>query len=187
MPQLVAMGAFDVAVSGVDRLREHLALFPQSPVEMAVDLRRSNYKIGPIVDQAFRAETTHEALSLWSQLGRPVRIASEYPGLAEEWARDHRLPHTAIIPIAGASEGFVPEDADILIEGTETGNSLRANNLRMLDPFLHSTNCVIVGKNPPAAHRQLLADLLSRLRAGVETAAAREAEATTAGAAQGSA
>jgi len=176
MPQLVATGAFDIAISGVDRLREHLALFPLSPVEMALDLGRSKYRIGPIVHNDFPAETTQEALALWSQIGRPVRIASEYPGLAEEWARDHRLPHTAIIPIAGASEGFVPEDADILVEGTETGNSLRANNLRMLDPFLHSTNCVIVGTRPPTARPELLADLLARLRAGVQTARIAEAQ-----------
>jgi ATP phosphoribosyltransferase len=48
-----------------------------------------------------------------------------------------------VIPISGASEGFVPEDADILIEGTETGASLEANNLMMLDVMIQSTNCII--------------------------------------------
>ena len=177
MPALVAMGAFDVAVSGVDRLREHLAFFPASPVEMALDLRRSRYRIGPVVHNDFPAETTQEALAIWSRLGRPVRIASEFPGLAEEWARGLRLPHTAIIPIAGASEAFVPEDADILIEGTETGTSLRVNNLRMLDPFLDSTNCVIAATNPRTTRRDLLGLLLERLGEGVRAAAAAESEA----------
>ena len=185
MPQLVARGAFDIAISGVDRLREHLALFPLSPVEMALDLGRSKYRIGPIVHNDFPATTTDEALAAWSRLGRPVRIASEFPGLAEEWARDHRLPHTAIIPIAGASEGFVPEDADILVEGVETGTSLRVNNLRMLDPFLHSTNCVIVGKRPPTTRPDLLADLLSRLRAGVQTARIAEEQEAVASSPEG--
>ena len=185
MPQLVARGAFDIAISGVDRLREHLALFPLSPVEMALDLGRSKYRIGPIVHNDFPATTTDEALAAWSRLGRPVRIASEFPGLAEEWARDHRLPHTAIILIAGASEGFVPEDADILVEGVETGTSLRVNNLRMLDPFLHSTNCVIVGKRPPTTRPDLLADLLSRLRAGVQTARIAEEQEAVASSPEG--
>ena len=182
MPGLVAMGAFDVAVSGVDRLREHLAFFPASPVEMALDLRRSRYRIGPVVHNDFPAETTQEALAIWSRLGRPVRIASEFPGLAEEWARELRLPHTAIIPIAGASEAFVPEDADILIEGTETGTSLRVNNLRMLDPFLDSTNCVIAATNPRTSRRDLLDMLLDRLREGVRAASAEEAGAVAQGA-----
>ncbi len=181
MPRLVAMGAFDIAVSGVDRLREHLAMFPASPIELALDLRRSRYRIGPVVHNDFPAGTTQEALGIWSRLGRPVRIASEFPGLAEEWARAHRLPHTAIIPIAGASEAFVPEDADILVEGTETGTSLRVNNLRMLDPFLESTNCVIAATSPRTSRRDLLGELLACLREGVRAAGGEIAGAQTGG------
>lgn len=164
MPQLVAMGMFDVAVTGVDWLTEITSRFPSAPVEMAVDLGRSRYKIGPVVDEAFPADDTTSALRIWRALGRPVRIASEFPALAEAFARSVHLPFTTIIPIAGASEGFVPEDADILIEGSETGASIRANNLKMLDPFMESTNCVIVRRDPVTARRELLEELLERFR-----------------------
>ncbi len=163
MPQLVAMGAFDIAVTGLDWLHEHRCRFPSSPVELAVDLGRSRYKIGPVVDQAFPCDTTDEALPRWRSLGRPVRIASEYPAMAESFARDNLLAHTAIIPISGASEGFVPEDADVLIEGSETGTSIRANGLKMLDPFMESTNCVIVRKGP-MTRQGLLDELLAKFR-----------------------
>ena len=33
----------------------------------------------------------------------------------------------------GASEGFVPEDAEMLIEGTETGRTIAENNLKVID------------------------------------------------------
>ena len=148
MPQLVAAGSFDLAITGVDWLKEHLAKFPSSPVSMAVDLGRSRYSIGPVVHNDFPADTTAQALEIWSNLKRPIRIASEYPALAEAFAREIQIPRTGIIPINGASEAFVPEDADILIEGTETGTSLRANNLKMLDPFLISTNCLISRNSP---------------------------------------
>jgi hypothetical protein len=50
--------------------------------------------------------------------------------LADEYARSRATSAgTSVIPISGASEGFVPEDAEILIEGTETGTTLRANRL----------------------------------------------------------
>jgi ATP phosphoribosyltransferase len=164
MPSLVATGAFDVAVTGVDRLNEHLALFPASPVQMTVDLGRSRYKIGPVVDRAFPADDTTTALGIWRNLGRPVRIASEFPALAEAFARDHHLVYTTIIPINGASEAFVPEDADILIEGSETGTSIRANGLKMLDPFLESTNCVVTRKEPVTERTDVVAELLERFR-----------------------
>jgi ATP phosphoribosyltransferase len=131
---------------------------------MAVDLGRSRYKIGPVVDDAFPYETTAEALPRWRSLGRPVRIASEYPALADAFARDHQLAHTSIIPISGASEGFVPEDADILIEGSETGASIRANGLKMLDPFMESTNCVIIRREPVTPRTDLIEGLLAKLR-----------------------
>lgn len=164
MPQLVAMGYFDLAVTGVDWLTDHQSRFPGSPSRMVVDLGRSRYRIGPVVDQAFPAETLREALPIWRALGRPVRIASEYPALAENFARDNHLLHTAIIPINGASEGFVPEDADILVEGSETGTSLRANGLKMLDPFLESTNCLIASAHPATSAVRLVDELIERFR-----------------------
>jgi ATP phosphoribosyltransferase len=162
---MVALGRFDIAITGRDLLREHLSRFPSSPVEMAVDLGRSRYKIGPVVDQAFPAETTAEALAVWRTLGRPVRIASEFPALAEAFARSAHLVYATIMPIAGASEGFVPEDADVLIEGSETGTSIRANGLKMLDPFMESTNCVIVRSEPTTRRPDVLTYLLKRLGA----------------------
>ena len=170
MPLLVAMGVVDIAITGIDWMREHLAKFPSSPIEMAVDLHKNWYKIGPIVHQSFPAETTEDALRIWNGLDRPVRIASEYASLAEAFARENHLRHTSIIPIAGASEAYVPEDADILVEGTETGNSLRANNLKMLDPFLESTNCVIVRSKPVTSRLDVLELVVDRLRAGVQAA-----------------
>jgi len=167
MPGLVATGAFDVAVTGVDGLTEHLCRFPSSPVKLAVDLGRSRYRIGPVVDKSFPAETTAQAVPIWSGLGRPVRVASEYPALADAFVREWHVANTTIIPISGASEGFVPEDADILIEGSETGTSIRANGLKMLDPFMESTNCVIVRREPATSRGDLLAQVL----AGFERAA----------------
>lgn len=164
MPQLVAMGLFDLAVTGVDWLTDHQARFPGSPARLAVDLGRSRYRIGPVVDQGFPADTLQQALPIWRSLGRPVRIASEYPALAETFARDNHLLHTAIIPINGASEGFVPDDADILIEGSETGTSIRANGLKMLDSFLESTNCLITSATPATSRVDLVNDLIERFK-----------------------
>ncbi len=168
MPQLVALGMFDIAISGRDLLHEHLCRFPGSPVKMAVDLGKNLYRIGPVVDQFFPAETTAEALKIWNALGRPVRIASEFPATAEAFARDHGIEHSSIIPVAGASEGFVPEDADFLVEGTETGTSIRANGLKMLDPFMESTNCVIVRSEHVTSRGDLVDSLVERFARSVK-------------------
>lgn len=170
MPQLVAMGLFDLAISGRDLLFEHVCKFPASPVEMVADTGRNWYRIGPVVDAGFPADTTAEAVALWNGLGRPVRIASEFPATAERFALDHNIRSATIIPVAGASEGFVPEDADLLIEGSETGSSIRANGLKMLDTYMESTSCVLARTEPVTTRTTLLADLVERLRASVPAA-----------------
>lgn len=167
MPQQVAIGQFDVAITGRDVLFDHLVQFPSSPVEEVVDLGRSRYSLAAIVKDV-RADTVPAALAEWRARGtRTIRVASEFPNIADHFARERHFGRYSVIPIAGASEGFVPDDAEILIEGIDTGASVRANKLTVLERFFESTNCVIAGKRGVApALRPVFDALLERLRAG---------------------
>jgi ATP phosphoribosyltransferase len=96
-------------------------------------------------------------------------VASEYVALADHYARERHLGRYRVIPISGASEAFVPDDAEILIEGVETGETMRANRLRMIDVIMESTSCVIGSPTRPDGRRGELRDeLITRLRSGVE-------------------
>jgi ATP phosphoribosyltransferase len=171
MPQLVALGLFDLAITGRDWLADHLSRFPESPVEMAVDLGQSPYSLAAVVDGDFPADSLDEAVPIWQRLGRPLRIASEYMALADAFGRRHHLRDYRVIPIAGASEGFVPEDADVLIEGSETGSTIRANNLKVLAWIFESTNCLVRGKRLLSEEASELAEgLVVRFRASVQVA-----------------
>ena len=168
MPQQVAVGHFDVAVTGRDVLFDHLVQFPSSPVEELVDLGRSRYGLAAIVKDV-PADNLADAVRWWRE-GRgsaPIRIASEFRNIADHFARERRLGRYSVIPLAGASEGFVPDEAEILIEGIETGSSVRANKLTVLERFFESTNIVIANKcRPDGAMRGVFDELLERLRAG---------------------
>ena len=169
MPQAVALGCFDLALTGRDWLAAHLAAFPGSPVTELCDLRRSRYRLGAVVTDELPATTIAEAVAHWRRDDpqRPIRVASEYVALADHYARERQLGRYQVIPISGAAEGFVPEDAEILIEGSETGATLRANRLRMIDMIMESTNCAIGSTvRPPGARGTLRDDLVERLRAG---------------------
>ena len=98
----------------------------------------------------------------------PIRIASEFANIADHFARERHFGRYSVIPIAGASEGYVPEDAEILIEGIETGSSVRANKLTVLERFFESTNCV--DREQAAAGRRAARRVR---RAGREAAAGR--------------
>lgn len=167
MPQQVALGQFDLAVTGRDVLFDHLVAFPSSPAREVIDLGRSKYSLAVIVKDV-RADTVAGAVEEWRAASdRPIRLASEFPNIADHFARERHLGRYSVIPIAGASEGFVPDDAEILIEGIETGSSVRANKLTVLERFFESTNCVIASANPIApALRPIFNAVLDRLRAG---------------------
>jgi len=170
MPQQVAIGNFDVAITGRDWLFDHLVQFPSSPVEEVLDLRRSRYGLAAIVKDV-PADSVAGALAYWQRTrpGKPVRIASEYPNIADHFARERHAGRYSVIPIAGASEGFVPDDAEILIEGIDTGSSVRANKLTVLERFFESTNCLIANKRRPEGPLRAVYDgFVERLHAAVQ-------------------
>ncbi len=172
MPRAVALGLFDLALTGRDWLAAHQASFPASGVEELVDLQRSKYQLGAVVPEDLPAETIEEAIAYWRRNDptRPIRVASEYVPLADHYARERHLGRYRVIPITGASEGFVPDDAEILIEGSETGATMRANRLRMIDVIMESTNCAIgSATRPPGRRGELRDEIVERLRAGAET------------------
>lgn len=174
MPRAVALGLFDLAITGRDWLAAHVAAFPASPVVELVDLRRSRYQLGAVISDGVPAGTVEEAVAYWRRDDpqRAVRVASEYVALADHYARERRLGRYRVLPISGAAEGFIPDDADILIEGSETGETLRANGLRMIDVIMESTNCVIGAATAPPGRRGVLREqLVGRLRAAAGSAA----------------
>lgn len=181
MPQMVAAGHFDIAITGRDCILEHLYKFPDSPIEIAVDLQRSPVNMCAVVSADLEAASIEEALATWRSEGRRViRIASEFTGIADHYAQANHFGRYQVIPTAGASEGFVPEDADLLIEGTETGKTLVENNLKSIEVLFLSTTCVIVRKGAAAAKQAALEQLLAHLRkaAPPEEASAPDASAT---------
>ena len=173
MPQLVALGQFDVAITGRDCLLEHLHRFPSSPVEELIDLQRGQYNLSAVVSEDLPADNIEDALSHWRSLGKSsIRVASEFAGTADYYARSRHIWRYQVMPIAGASEGFVPEDAELLIEGTETGKTLRENRLKPIDLLYRSTTCVIGRKGAALEERRaaVYGEVVAALRASAETA-----------------
>jgi ATP phosphoribosyltransferase len=71
------------------------------------------------------------------------RIATEAVGLATRFLEEHGV--TAHVEFSwGATEVKPPRLADAIVEVTETGSSLRANNLRIVAEILQSTPRLIV-------------------------------------------
>ncbi|MDH5458594.1 MAG: ATP phosphoribosyltransferase [Nitrospinota bacterium] len=73
------------------------------------------------------------------------RIATEVVNMTTDYLKKHGV--TASVEFSwGATEVKPPKLADAIVEVTETGNSLRANNLRILDTLMESNTKFIMNK-----------------------------------------
>lgn len=84
------------------------------------------------------------------------RIATEAVELTEHFLADHGI-EAEVEYSWGATEVKPPYLADAIVEVTETGSSLRANNLRVIHEILQSTTRLI-------ANREALADSWKRTK-----------------------
>ncbi len=74
------------------------------------------------------------------------RIATEAVGLTEGFLAKHGV-HATVEFSWGATEVKPPKLADAIVEVTETGSSIRANNLRIVEEILQSTTRLIANKD----------------------------------------
>ena len=73
------------------------------------------------------------------------RIATEVIHITEMYLKEHGI--NARVEFSwGATEAKAPDLVDAIVDGTETGGSLRANKLRILDTIMYSTNKLIANK-----------------------------------------
>ncbi len=173
MPTQVANGNFDLAITGIDWLTDHLIQFPSSPVTELLDLKFSRVRIVVVVINEVPVEDVAGLRQFFLDRLAPVRVATEYTNIADKFARDNHLGVYKVIPTWGATEGFLPEDADVLIENTETGGSLARHNLKIIETLFESTGRLIGNKDsissPAKAKR--IKDIVERLRGAVASPA----------------
>jgi ATP phosphoribosyltransferase len=146
MPLQVANGNFDLAVTGKDWLTDHLNIFPSSPVREVLDLKLGRVKIVAVVSTDVPAYSIHDYRQFNKKKASSIRVASEYTNIADKYARDNQLGMYRVIPTWGATEAFLPEDADLLIENTETGSTITRHNLKIIDTIFESTARLIGAK-----------------------------------------
>ena len=106
-----------------------------------------HYPIAPNAEAAMSAPLGRAARQSEAGLavGADVAFATEAVGLTRRFLEEHGV--TAEIEFSwGATEVKVPELVDAIVDLTETGSSLRANKLRIIDTIVESYPQLIVNK-----------------------------------------
>jgi len=134
---LLAQNKADVGFSGKDWVYENGV---QDSVEEIMDLGFDKVRIVAAIPES----KDFDAL-----LKEPVTIATEYQSLSKKWLDDNKLNGT-IFRTWGTSEGFVQDNDDalaqILIDNTSTGSSLKANRLKIVATLMESSTRMYASK-----------------------------------------
>jgi ATP phosphoribosyltransferase len=137
MARYVEEGILDAGITGYDWILE-----TEADVEEICELVFSKVSRRP-VRWVLAVPNDSPIQSVKDLQGK--RIATEAIGLTKNFLNKHGV--TAKVEFSwGATEVKPPRLADAIVEVTETGSSLRANNLRIVEELLQSTSRLIVNK-----------------------------------------
>lgn len=139
IPKYVEEGEFDVGITGYDWVIER-----ESVVELVADLPFSKQGSGK-VKLVLATEASNEVDDV-KNISDNARVVTEYPNIAKRFFKKYGKGKISVRSSYGATEVKVPRLAEYLIDVTETGETLRKNNKKILAVVLESTTQLIANK-----------------------------------------
>jgi ATP phosphoribosyltransferase len=155
--ELVAEGVADAGVTGWDLVQES-----GRSVEARLDLEFGRCRL-------VLAAREEEAIERVDQLPERPRVATSFPRCTQRWFVARSLP-VEVVPVSGAAEAAPHLGiADVVVDLTSTGSTLRMNGLREVATLLESSARLVARpgvSGPKATALAALQDaLLSVVRA----------------------
>jgi ATP phosphoribosyltransferase len=143
MSRYVSDGVLDAGLTGQDWIAEHQLGHPdETPLVSIADLVYAKQSFGKVrwvlaapEDSAFRTPADLEGKRIATEL---VRVTKDY--------FDRQGIGVDVEFSWGATEVKPPVLADAIVEATETGSTLRANRLRILDTIMESNTQLIANQ-----------------------------------------
>jgi ATP phosphoribosyltransferase len=170
----IGQGSVDLGVTGEDLLRENLADW-----EVRAEIvTRLGFGYADVVvavpdvwlDVDTMTDLDDVAADFRQRHSRRLRIATKYWRLTQQFfSQKHGIQVYRIVESLGATEGApATGSADVIVDITTTGSTLRANHLKVLDDgvILKSQACLAASrKTRDAGDEALLGEIAGLLRA----------------------
>jgi ATP phosphoribosyltransferase len=189
IPVFVSEGLQDVGITGQDWIKE-----THADVEVIQNLEYGGIRLVVAVPKALSKNSIGEIMeSLWSK-GKNFRVSTEYLNIASEyiksnsaykkrfgesdpmivtpWWRKGENPRAKIFLSFGATEAKPPENSDCIIDVTETGSTIEANNLKIIETVMTSSAVLIANKKAldDPAKKEKICDIMTLLKGVVDGA-----------------
>ena len=172
----LGQGKIDLGVTGEDLVRQTV---PHWDARLKIEARLGFGHADVVVavpeawlDVDTMADLDDVAADFRQRHGRRLRIATKYWRLTQQFfSQMHGIQVYRIVESLGATEGApAAGSADIVVDITTTGSTLRANHLKILSDgvILKSEACLVSSlKERPAADAALIAAISRRVAAAI--------------------
>jgi len=169
----LGFGSVDMGVTGEDLVRETLA-HADERVAIEAELGFGHADVVVAVPEVWRdvtsmADLDDVAADFRQRHGRRLRIATKYWRLTQQFfSQKHGIQVYRIVESLGATEGApAAGSADMIVDITSTGSTLRANRLKVLEDgiILRSQACLVSARRSHGNAR--VAEIAERIRKGL--------------------
>jgi ATP phosphoribosyltransferase len=170
--QALRDGTVDLGVTGEDLLRETIA--PDEPIADVV--LRLGFGPADVViavpeswlDVAFVSDLDQVAAEFYETHGRRLRVATKYLELTRRFFANNGVTGYRIVESLGATEGAPASgSAEIIVDITTTGSTLKANRLKILDDGLILRSEAILAARCETLTRPVVQNLKNRLELAI--------------------
>ena len=146
-------GSLDIGFSGFDLLKES-EINIQSKISVVKKLNFGNANLvvaipDPWIDVQTIADLEEIAFEFRDKKKKRLRVATKYPNLTRDFLFSKGVTQFKLIDSLGATESYpFTGSAELITDITSTGETLKANNLRVLKDgkILKSQACIFTSK-----------------------------------------
>jgi ATP phosphoribosyltransferase len=186
IPNLVSEGLYDVGITGKDWIAE-----TKANVEPILDLEYGKIKLVIAIPEKYKFKNLDAMITAYAKKKKILRISSEYlttaskfikqlksykkfygskdPQIITPWVRLGTNKNVQIHLSFGATEAKPPDDVDAIMDVTETGTTLKQNQLKIVDTVLESNAYLVANKNSlkDKSKREKIFDIVTLMRGAV--------------------
>ena len=186
IPNLVSEGLYDVGITGEDWIGE-----TKANVEPILDLEYGKIKLVIAIPDKYKFKNLDTMIADYAKKKKILRISSEYlttaskfikqlksykkfygskdPQIITPWVRLGTNKNVQIHLSFGATEAKPPDDVDAIMDVTETGTTLKQNQLKIVDKVLESNAFLVANKNSlkDKSKREKIFDIVTLMRGAV--------------------
>ena len=147
-------GSLDIGFSGFDLLKES-EINTQNKINVIkkLDFGNANLVVAipdPWIDVQTIADLEEIAFEFRDKKKKRLRVATKYPNLTREFLFSKGVTQFKLVSSLGATEAYpFTGSSEIITDITSTGETLKANNLRILKDgkILKSEACMMISKS----------------------------------------